>query len=70
MSKAYKTDKTIDGIKCEVASCTFHTPEDKCCADSIRVGSKQSESSSETDCETFCNKSECGCDHTDSSDRG
>ena len=62
MSKAYKTDRTIDGIKCEVAACDFHTPEDRCSADCIHVGSKQSSSKHETDCETFCNKSECGCD--------
>ncbi len=59
MSKAYKTDKTIDGIMCEVAACDFHTPEDKCSASSIKVGNRQSESGQETDCETFCPKSCC-----------
>ncbi len=61
MSKAYKTDKTIEGIKCEVAACDFHTPDDKCSASSIKVGTKSSESKHETDCETFCNKADCGC---------
>ncbi len=61
MSNAYKTDKTIEGIKCEVAACNFHTPEDKCCASSIRVGTKQSASKHETDCETFCCKDKCDC---------
>ncbi len=64
MSKAYKTDKTIDGVKCEVAACDFHTPDDKCSASGIHVGSKHSSTSQQTDCETFCNKEDCCCDKT------
>ncbi len=61
MSNAYKTDRPIEGISCEVAACNFHTPDNKCTADSIKVGSKNSESKQETDCETFSLKSGCGC---------
>lgn len=59
MSKAYKTDTTIDGIMCEVASCDFHTPEDKCSANCIKVGKTKKEGSPMADCETFCPKSDC-----------
>ncbi len=59
MSKAYKTDRPIEGIHCEVASCDFHAPEDKCTANSIKVGVKDTASSQVADCETYSKKSGC-----------
>ena len=59
MSKAYKTDRPIDGIHCEVASCDFHAPEDKCTADCIKVGVKSTGGSQCADCETYSKKDSC-----------
>ncbi len=59
MSKAYKTDRPIDGIHCEVASCDFHAPEDKCTANCIKVGVKSSDSKQVADCETYSKKESC-----------
>ncbi len=47
-----KTGK-INGIKCEVKDCTFHTTNDCCEAGQIVVGSKDATCSSQTSCNTF-----------------
>ncbi len=59
MSKAYKTDRPIEGIHCEVASCDFHAPEHKCTANSIKVGVKSTSSNQVADCETYTKKDSC-----------
>ncbi len=51
--------KHIQGIKCDVKSCTYHDTENHCCAKEISVGPAQAESSGETACVTFKPKGCC-----------
>ncbi|WP_294954212.1 DUF1540 domain-containing protein [uncultured Eubacterium sp.] len=46
----------IKGISCEVKNCIHHDMSNCCTAGSIKVGSTNAKSMSETNCETFeCN---------------
>lgn len=49
------TNKTNPGILCSVEQCAYHTQNDMCTADKIKVGACQTSccSSCDTECATF-----------------
>lgn len=44
---------TLDGVKCVVNTCTYHSDGDKCGATKIEILPRNATSSDETDCGTF-----------------
>ena len=46
-------NKTLQGILCTVSECHYHTKDDKCSADSIKVNGNCAKTSCETECQTF-----------------
>ena len=59
MEKKYENDckcdmsKHIDGIKCDVKNCVYHSGKNECCAGCISVGPQSAKSSTDTVCVTF-----------------
>lgn len=51
-------DSTLKGIVCTVSECHYHTTDDKCSANSIKVNGDCAKTSCETECQTF--KPHCG----------
>lgn len=43
----------IEGIKCQVKNCVYHSPQSSCCAGKIEVGPSHASDSTETICATF-----------------
>lgn len=48
-----KKIKEVKNITCDAKNCVYHTPESKCMAGSIKVGSCGACSCGETNCATF-----------------
>ena len=48
----------IKGITCDVINCEYHQGNGNCCAGHIKVGPNQAETSTETLCATFKNRTE------------
>ena len=46
-------NSTLDGVKCVVNTCTYHSEGDKCGAKKIEILPRNATSSDETDCGTF-----------------
>lgn len=44
---------TLEGVKCVVNTCTYHSDGDKCGAKKIEILPRNATSSDETDCGTF-----------------
>ena len=59
IEKKYENDckcdmsKHIDGIKCDVKNCVYHSGKNECCAGCISVGPHSASSSTDTACVTF-----------------
>lgn len=50
------SDKINSGIKCDAEKCTYHTKDNCCTAECIKVGYSDACTSNETACETFKEK--------------
>lgn len=53
MSCVCKTDKPIDGIKCTVSNCEYHSGDTKCEASSIEVCTADPIQQCQVQCKTF-----------------
>lgn len=45
--------REIDGVKCVVNTCMYHTKGDRCTAKAIEIRPRNATRSNETDCSTF-----------------
>ena len=45
--------ETLPGVDCTVKECAYHTENNKCSADCIKVNGNDSKTSCDTECETF-----------------
>lgn len=45
--------ETIEGVKCVVSNCHYHSEGNKCSANKIEIAPKNASTSEETDCNTF-----------------
>lgn len=48
-----KSDTPLDGVKCIVNTCRYHTSGDYCTASSIEIQPRNANTTEETDCATF-----------------
>ncbi|WP_352417997.1 DUF1540 domain-containing protein [Proteiniborus sp.] len=48
-----KTDRNLNGVKCVVNTCYYHTDGDYCSAAKIEIQPRNASSTEETDCATF-----------------
>lgn len=48
-----KTNKNLDGVKCVVNTCHYHSDGDYCQAQKIEIQPRNASSTEETDCATF-----------------
>ncbi len=48
-----KTNKNLDGVKCVVNTCHYHSQGDYCQASKIEIQPRNASSTEETDCVTF-----------------
>ncbi len=53
MSCASKTDRAIEGIKCTVSNCEYHSGETKCEASAIEVCTTDPIQQCSVECKTF-----------------
>lgn len=51
--KVEKTNRPLDGVKCVVNTCHYHTQGDYCSASKIEIQPRNASSTEETDCATF-----------------
>lgn len=48
-----KADRNLNGVKCVVNTCYYHTDGDYCSAAKIEIQPRNASSTEETDCATF-----------------
>lgn len=48
-----KSSDKLDGVKCLVSDCYYHTGSSGCSAQKIEISPQHADSSDETDCNTF-----------------
>ena len=53
-----KCEKHIEGIKCDVKNCAYHSGDCYCTAKQVAVGPGHAETSADTICSTFKQKAE------------
>lgn len=49
----HNKNEVIEGVKCVVSNCLYHSEGNKCGADKIEIAPKNASTSEETDCNTF-----------------
>lgn len=54
--KAQKNTQPLEGVKCIVNTCEYHSTGDHCLASTIEVQPRNARDSQETDCATFMPK--------------